>query len=88
MHAGGSLTFERPDQLFKGQVLVGVCRQCGRTDALQYFPTRRVTAEVCPQNYRIDKKPDQPSVSAPRPIGDKGGHTNGLLALCSCTGVF
>ncbi len=82
------LTFERPDQLFKGQVLMGIGCQRGRTDPLQHLPTRRVAAKVRPENHRIDQRGQSVPPSPVASDWRQGWPHARLLGPYSHTGAF
>src|SRR5215467_9997749 len=59
---------------------MGVCSQCGRTDALQYLPTQRITTQVRPEHYGIDDEADQSLCLLSCSIRHKGSDAEVFLA--------
>src|SRR5215475_2648771 len=74
------LTFERPEELLEGKLLVSISPQDRRAYAPQDFTGFRVAAEVGAQDHHVGKKPNYSFGFPSLAIRQKSGHAYILLA--------
>src|ERR1700710_2746659 len=67
------------DQLFEGQVLMGVRLKSGLAGATEERPEIGIAREIATEHEGVDEKADQPLDLAVSPVGDRRAHQHVLL---------